>query len=210
MSTDPDPTSGGPDDERPDAYPARTPAPPPPPDPFGGDFADLTAADLPDPAADAAAGGSAPYDALAVARRALEPVRASLAAAGFYAYGTLDDANRWTVAADDEAGRVDVRVGRDGFEVVLWASSPGLYADEENEFRRRALERLARMTISNVARGLLEPHQGATWDEVDHGVAVTLRYELPFTASDRIGPFVRARLPELEALLDLVEARVAS
>ncbi len=154
--------------------------------------------------------GDGPGAPLAVARRALEPVQASLTAAGFYAYGTLDDANRWTIAADDEAGRIDVRVGPDGFEVELWASSPGLYAEEENPFRRRALERLARMTIPNIARGLLEPHQTATWDEIDQGVAVGLRYELPFTRSATIGAFVRERLPELEELLGFVESRVAS
>ncbi len=154
--------------------------------------------------------GDGPGAPLAVARRALEPVQASLTAAGFYAYGTLDDANHWTIAADDEAGRIDVRVGPDGFEVVLWASSPGLYAEEENQFRRRALERLARMTIPNIARGLLEPHQTATWDEIDQGVAVSLRYELPFTRSDTIGAFVRERLPELEELLGVVESRVSS
>ena len=202
MSTDRDHSADGPDDD------ARGLDPAPPTDPFGADFADLTAADL--PTSEGLAAGSAPYDAIAVARRALEPVRASLTAAGFYAYGTLDDANRWTVAADDEAARIDVRVGRDGFEVVLWASSPGLYVEEENEFRRRALERLARMTVSGISNGLLEPHQGAAWDEVDHGVAVTLRYELPFTAGDQVGAFVRARLPELEQLLDFVETRVAS
>ncbi len=155
-------------------------------------------------------GGDGPGAPLAMARRALEPVQASLTAAGFYAYGTLDDANRWTIAADDEAGRIDVRVGPDGFEVELWVSSPGLYAEEENQFRRRALERLARMTIPNIARGLLEPHQTATWDEIDQGVAVGLRYELPFTRSDTIGTFVRERLPELEELLGFVESRVAS
>lgn len=154
--------------------------------------------------------GDGPGAPLAVARRALEPVQASLTAAGFYAYGTLDDANRWTIAVDDEAGRIDIRVGADGFEVELWASSPGLYAEEEHPFRRRALERLARITIPNIARGLLEPHQTATWDEIDQGVAVGLRYELPFTQCDTIGAFVRERLPELEELLGFVESRVAS
>jgi len=154
--------------------------------------------------------GDGPGAPLAVARRALEPVQASLTAAGFYAYGTLDDTNRWTIAADDEAGRIDVRVGRDGFEVELWASSPGLYAEEENPFRRRALERLARMTIPNIARGFLQAHQTATWDEIDQGVAVGLRYELPFTRSDTVGTFVRDQLPELEELLSFVESRIGS
>jgi hypothetical protein len=180
------------------------------PDPFGLDLADLTSGDLPTAEGSDAAEGRALREALAVARRALAPVQASLAAAGFYAYGTLDDANRWTIAADDEAGRIDVRVGPDGFEVVLWASSPGLYAEEENEFRRRALERLARMTLPNIARGALQPHQSATWDETDRGIAVSLRYELPFTQGDQVGAFARQRLPELDELLTFVESRVAS
>ena len=154
--------------------------------------------------------GAGPRDAIAAARRALEPVQQSLTEASFYAYGTLDDQNRWTIAADDEAGRVDVRVGQDGFEVELWTSSPGLYAEEENEFRRRTLERLARMTIPNIARGFLQPHQSASWDEIDQGVAVRLRYELPFTRAGDVGPFVRAKLPELEELLGFVETQVTS
>ncbi len=154
--------------------------------------------------------GAGRRDAIGSARRALEPVRRSLAEAGFYAYGTLDDQNRWSIAADDEAGRIDVRVGADGFEVELWATSPGLYVEEENEFRRRALERLARMTIPNIARGFLAPHQSAAWDEVDHGVAVRVRYELPFTRAAEIGAFVREKLPELEDLLSFVETQVTS
>ena len=147
---------------------------------------------------------------LARDRAALETARRALETEGFYAYGTVDDQNRWTIAADDEAGRVDVRVGADGFEVELWTSSPGLYADEENEFRRRTLERLARMTIPNVARGFLQPHQSASWDEVDQGVAVRLHYELPFTRAADVGPFVRAKLPELEELLGFVETQVTT
>ncbi len=158
----------------------------------------------------AAGNGLGPPDAIANARRALAPVQRSLSDAGFYAYGTVDAQNRWTVAADDEAGRIDVRVGGDGFEVELWASSPGLYAEEENDFRRRALERLARMTLPNIARGFLAPHQSAEWDEIDQGIAVRLRYELPFTRADDIGPFVRAKLPELEQLLGFVETQVTT
>lgn len=162
---------------------------------------------------DGESGGSAERngsrrDGIAAARRALEPVQASLSEAGFYAYGMLDDQHRWAIAADDEAGRVDVRVGADGFEVELWASSPGLFVEEENEFRRRARERLARMTIPNVARGFLQPHQSASWDETEQGLAVRLRYELPFTRSGDVGAFVREKLPELETLLGFVETQV--
>lgn len=149
-------------------------------------------------------------DAILTARRALAPVEDALTYAGFYAYGTFDDQHRWTIAVDDEAGRIDVRVGRDGFEVQFWASSPGLFADEENEWRRRAKERLARMSIPAISEGQLAPHQHAEWDEIDHGVAVRMIYELPFTATEQIGTFVREHLPELEELLTFVESRVAA
>lgn len=149
-------------------------------------------------------------DQIAVARRALSPIQQSLTDAGFYAYGTFDDQHRWTIAVDDEAGRIDVRVGPDGFIVELWATSPGLFADEENEWRRRAQERLARMVIPNISQGQLQPHQSASWDAVDHGVAVRLSYELPFTQAETIGSFVRGHLPELDELLSFVESSVVS
>jgi hypothetical protein len=142
--------------------------------------------------------------------RALEPVKESLERAGYYAYGTFDDQRRWTIAVDDELGRVDVRVGDDGFAIEMWATSPGLFSEEENDWRRRAHERLARMTIPNVARGMLEPHQSASWDEVEQGVCVRVRYDLPFTRAAQIGAFVREHLPELEELLTKVESQIFS
>ena len=152
--------------------------------------------------------GVASADTIARAREALEPARAALQAADFYAYGTVDDQNRWVISADDEAGHVDVRLGQDGLEVDLWTTSPGLFADEENEFRRRAMERLARRTIPAVAQGFLAPNQAAWWDEMDHGPAARIRYELPFTRTDQMGTFVRERFPELEQLLDLIVNQV--
>lgn len=151
-----------------------------------------------------------PPDRIARARRALAPAEASLRAAGFYAYAAFDDQHRWTVSADDEAGHVDVRLGDDGFAIELWGTSPGLYAEEENDFRRRALERLARIVLPNVARGMLEPHQSARWDEVEGGIELRIRYELPFTRADDIGAFARAALPELQEVLARVERQVAS
>ena len=142
--------------------------------------------------------------------RALEPVKASLERAGFYAYGTFDDQRRWTIAVDDELGRVDVRIGEDGFALEMWATSPGLFVEEENDWRRRAHERLARMTIPNIARGLLAPHQSASWDEIEQGVCVRVRYDLPFTRADQVGAFVREHLPELEDLLTRVESQIVS
>ncbi|HVL23547.1 MAG TPA: hypothetical protein VM450_05655 [Thermomicrobiales bacterium] len=149
-----------------------------------------------------------PRDVIARDRLALAPVLDALKAADFYAYGTLDDQSRWTIAVDDELGRVDVRVGDDGFEIVLWMSSPGLYADEENEWKRRSRSRLARMTIPRIAQGFLEPHQSAMWDEVDEGVAVSEHYQLPFNRAGDVGQFVRTQLPQLEQVLALIERQL--
>lgn len=139
---------------------------------------------------------------------ALRPVLQSLKDAGYYAYGMVDDTNTWTIAADDELGRIDVRVGQDGFQVVLHMSSPGLYADEESPWRQQSRARLARITIPRIARGFLQPHQTATWDEVDQGVAVSEYYELPFTRAGDIGTFVREQHPQLEDLLTLIERQL--
>ncbi len=141
-------------------------------------------------------------------RVALEPARLSLVGAGYYAYGMLDDKHRWTIAVDDEDGGADIRIGGDGFEVELRTSSPGLYADEDNEWQRRTRSRLARMTIPNIARGFLEPHQRAEWDEVEEGVAVSETWQLPFTRASDIGPFVRQHLPALEHLLARIESQL--
>ena len=154
--------------------------------------------------------GLGPKDIIARAREALAPVRDALDAAGFYAYGTIDEENRWVISADDEAGRVDVRLGQDGYEIDVWGTSPGLFVDEENEFRRRAMERLARMTIPAVAQGFLAPNQSAWWDEVERGPAARIRYELPFTGVESIGVFVRDRLPELESLLAFIATQVST
>ncbi|HEU5432547.1 MAG TPA: hypothetical protein VFU81_12840 [Thermomicrobiales bacterium] len=154
--------------------------------------------------------GHGVYDTIARARRALAPALASLREADFYAYGAVDEQNRWGIAADDEAGHVDVRVGKDGLEIELWATSPGLYAEEELDFRRRAMERLARIHLVNVNRGLLAPHQSARWDETEGGVQVRIRYELPFTREREVGAFVRERLPELDELLTFVESQITS
>lgn len=150
-----------------------------------------------------------PRDVIARDRLALAPVLESLKQADFYAYATLDDQSRWTIAVDDELGRVDVRVGDDGFLIVLQMSSPGLYADEENIWRLQSRARLARISIPRIARGYLEPHQSAKWDEVDEGVAVFEHYELPFNRAVDVGEFVREHLPKLESLLELIERELA-
>ena len=154
--------------------------------------------------------GIGPQATIARARETLSPVRDALEHAGFYAYGTVDEENRWVISADDEAGHVDVRVGPDGYQLDLWATSPGLFSEEENDFRRRAMERLARMTIPAVRQGFLAPHQEAWWDETEGGPAARIRFELPFTAADQAGTFARERLPELEQLLDFIATQVST
>lgn len=141
-------------------------------------------------------------------RLALEPVLRSLKAAGFYSYGTYDDQQRWTIAVDDESGRVDVRVGTDGYRIDLRGTSPGLFADEENEWKRKAHERLVRIMLPNIQRGYLAEHQLAAWDDVDQGVGVRISYELPFNRAEQIGGFVREHLPELEDTLALIESQI--
>jgi hypothetical protein len=141
-------------------------------------------------------------------RRALEPVQASLREAGFYAYTTYDDQQRWTVAVDDEAGRIDVRVGMDGYHVELWGSSPGMFADVENEWKRRAQQRLVRILLPNIARGHLAENEHVHWDDADQGIAIRIAYELPFTRARQIGEFVRARLPSIDELLTRVESQI--
>jgi hypothetical protein len=156
------------------------------------------------------ANGRGPADVIARAREALAPVRDALEQAGFYAYGTIDEENRWVISADDEAGHVDVRLGPDGYELELWATVPGLFSEEENDFRRRAMERLARMTIPAVRQGFLAPHQFAWWDESEGGPGARIRYELPFTAADQAGTFAREHLPVLEKLLDFIVTQVST
>jgi hypothetical protein len=156
------------------------------------------------------ANGLGPADAIARAREALAPVRDALERAGFYAYGTVDDENRWVISADDEAGHVDIRVGPDGYQLELWGTEPGLFSEEENNFRRRAMERLARMTIPAVQQGFLAPNQSAWWDEAEGGPGARIHYELPFTAADQTGTFAREHLPELEKLLDFIATQVST
>jgi hypothetical protein len=141
-------------------------------------------------------------------QQSLEPVRQALRDNGFWAYGTIDEQNTWSVAIDDELGRVNVRIGKDGYELELRASSPGLYADDESAWRRQARSRLARLQIPRIARGRLDEHQQAGWDEVEEGVAITETVELPFQRRDDIPMFIRTRLPELETLVSDIERQL--
>ncbi len=140
----------------------------------------------------------------------LAHARQSLADEGFYAYGMLNERQQWVVAIDDERGQADVRLEDRAFVVEIRGVSPGLFSEEESEWRRRALERLARRVIPNVVRGMLEPNQTASWSEQDEGVAVGMTYTFPFDRADDIGPFVREMLPQIDDLVTEVESQLRS
>lgn len=140
----------------------------------------------------------------------LAQARQSLSDAGFYAYGLLDDQQRWVVAIDDEQGQADVRLADDSYVIELRGVSPGLFSEEENEWRRRALERLAKRVIPNIARGMLEANQSASWSETEEGVSVGMTFRLPFAEATEIGAFVRRVLPELDDLITGVESQLRS
>lgn len=141
-------------------------------------------------------------------RDALQPVLQELIAAGLYAYITVDDMSRWTVASDTEFGRIDVRVGADGLELEVWDTSPGLFWEEEEDHRRDAFERLARVSLPTIARGLLDAGQEAWWDEADHGVGVRIHCELPFARREQIVAIARQQLDLLNDTIALLERRL--
>ena len=153
-------------------------------------------------------GNLAAEDDLERSRHVLAPVQKSMERAGFYAYTSINQEGRLAVASDDETGRFDIWVDDNEYVITLWASNPGLYMDEENAWRRRSMERLARLAIPRVAKGMLEEHQEAMWDEDDHGVAVRLTYYLPLSYADSAGEFVRHRIPELVEVITYVERQL--
>jgi hypothetical protein len=66
------------------------------------------------------------------------------------------------------------------------------------------------MNLPAIQQGFLAPHQAAWWDETERGPAARIRFELPFTAADQTGAFVRERFPELEQLLAFIETQVST
>jgi hypothetical protein len=140
----------------------------------------------------------------------LAEARESLVAAGFYSYGMLNEQQQWCIAVDDEAGRVDIWLDGPSFVLDFRGVSPGLYFEEVSDWRRRALARLARRVVPNIARGMLEPNQSAVWSDEDQGVAVKVTYSLPITQASEIGRFVRAKLPEIEDVVTVVENQLRS
>jgi hypothetical protein len=141
-------------------------------------------------------------------RAALEAIAGSLRRNQWYAYLTLDQENRWIVACDAEEGHVDVRIGADGFDIDAWATSPGLFWDEEDERRRAVKERLAQVSLPALARGFLDPHQQIWWDESDHGVGARVHHQLPFSTQERLSQFALSYLAELNDLIAIVETKL--
>ncbi len=143
-------------------------------------------------------------------RIALEPVVDIFREAGFYAYRTLDEENNWCVACDLEEGHIDIRIGDDGYEMDVWATSPGLFIEEEDTRRRHALERLARVSLPGIRRGLLEENQSIEWDENERGLSLRSRFILPFSINERMPGVALQQLGELNDALSVIERRIAS
>ncbi|HMM41603.1 MAG TPA: hypothetical protein PKA95_06860 [Thermomicrobiales bacterium] len=141
---------------------------------------------------------------------ALEPITGIFTEAGFYAYRTLDDENRWTVAVDIEEGHIDVRIGPDGFDLDVWATSPGLFVDEQDPRRRHALERLARISIPGIRRGFLEENQTLNWSEHEQGLSLRSSFSVPFSAAARLPGLAIEQLGELNKHLRFIERRIGS
>ena len=143
-------------------------------------------------------------------RYALEPITHIFKDAGFYAYRTLDEENRWSVAVDIEEGHIDVRIGDDGYELDVWASSPGLFVDEENERRRHALERLARITLPGIRRGFLEQNESIEWNDEVRGLSLRARFILPFSRDQHLPQIALDQLGELNRTLAELERKISS
>jgi hypothetical protein len=143
-------------------------------------------------------------------REALEPLVGIFRAAGCYAYRTIDDENRWCVAVDIEEGHIDVRIGDDGYEMDVWATSPGLFIDQEDVRRRHALERLARISLPGIRRGFLEENQTIEWNEQERGLSLRARFILPFSGDEHLPHAALAQLAELNHSLMKIERQIAN
>ncbi len=141
-------------------------------------------------------------------RAALDAIAESLRRDRMYSYLTLDRENRWIIACDSEEGHIDFRIGADGFDIDAWATSPGLFWDEEDERHRIAKERLARISLPAIARGFLLPNQEIWWDESDHGVGARVRHQLPFSTQEQLSQFALTYLAELNDLIAFVETKL--
>ncbi|MFW6076080.1 MAG: hypothetical protein ACOC9Y_10825 [Chloroflexota bacterium] len=132
---------------------------------------------------------------------ALQPVVDVFKRAGYYAYGTIDDENRWCVACDLEEGHIDVRIGDDGYEMDTWSTLTGMFIDEENLRRRYALERLARVSIPSIQRGYLDDTERLSWDDFEKGIALRRTIDLPFSATEMLPSIAAEQLEAVNATL---------
>ncbi|CAN5686103.1 hypothetical protein BH23CHL5_BH23CHL5_08490 [soil metagenome] len=142
--------------------------------------------------------------------QALVTAKAALEQAGYYAYHMIDDQQRWCVAADDEAGRIDIRIEGDMYLLQVCQTSPGLFIEEESSWRRQALERLARRVVQNVSNGLLATNQSARWNDDDQGVEVCIFQQIPFAQTDSISSVAGRALMQIDGLLTQVESQLRS
>ncbi len=140
--------------------------------------------------------------------QALASITEIFNAAGFYAYRTLDDQNRWSVAVDIEEGHIDVRIGPDGFDLDVWATSPGLFVDEEDPRRQRALERLARISIPGIRRGFLEENQTLEWSDLEQGLSLRSSFGVAFSGAAQLPRLAIEQLGELNQHLRFIERRI--
>jgi hypothetical protein len=141
-------------------------------------------------------------------RAALSPIVRTFREHGVYAYGTVDDENRWCVAVDLETGHIDVRIGLDGFELDVWATSPGMFLEEENDRRRKAMERLVRVSIPGIQRGYLDENHLLTWDDFEQGIALRKSVALPFSVDSKLPEIAMQQLDALNDTLELLEGRL--
>lgn len=143
-------------------------------------------------------------------RTALEPVVKVFRDAGFYAYGTIDDENRWCVACDVEDGHIDIRIGLDGYEMDAWATLTGMFADEENVRRLHALERLARVSIPAIQRGFLDDTEVLSWDDVEKGISLRKTVNIPFSATERLPEIGMQQLQDVNSTLLFLARQINS
>ena len=147
---------------------------------------------------------------LANQQTALAPIVGIFRAAGIYAYGTYDDQNRWCVACDVEEGHIDVRIGDDGYEMDAWATLTGMYVDEENTRRRHALERLARVSIPAIQRGILDDTEQLHWDDVEKGIALRKTIQLPFATTEMLPRIAMDQLHDVNETLLFLARQINS
>jgi hypothetical protein len=141
-------------------------------------------------------------------RAALEPVVSILRQAGFWAYPLYGDEG-WLVACDTESGRIDVRIGTDGYLVEVWDVSPGLYFDEEDERKRAVKERLARLTLSRLVETIRHAPvtdterllREAWWDEEDERKRAVKERLARLTLSRLVETIRHAPVTDTERLL---------